>query len=147
MSVVLSLQVCGNLLYMQQEIFQPELVQHHFQHTLLVRRVMGSAQVIVSGNAQDVNTRKHGSPGPSLDINDHAVVWLPNCARLFTTPWNAARQTSLSSPSPRVCPSSCPLHQWYHPAISSSVVLFSIYLQSSQHQGLFQWVGCSHEVI
>ena len=28
------------------------------------------------------------------------------------------------SPSPGVCPSSCPLHQWYHPAISSSVTLF-----------------------
>ena len=29
-----------------------------------------------------------------------------------------------SSPSPKVCPSSCPLHQWCHPAMSSSDVLF-----------------------
>ena len=29
------------------------------------------------------------------------------------------------SPSPEVCPSSCPLHQWWHPAISSSDALFS----------------------
>ena len=29
------------------------------------------------------------------------------------------------SPSPGVCPSSCPLNQWCHPAISSSVVPFS----------------------
>ena len=29
-----------------------------------------------------------------------------------------------SSPSPRVCPSSCPLHEWCHPAISSSDTLF-----------------------
>ena len=28
------------------------------------------------------------------------------------------------SPSPKVCPSSCPLHQWCHPAISSSDTLF-----------------------
>ena len=28
------------------------------------------------------------------------------------------------SPSPEVCPSSCPLHQWCHPAISSSEALF-----------------------
>ena len=28
------------------------------------------------------------------------------------------------SPSPGVCPSSCPLHQWCHPTISSSVTLF-----------------------
>ena len=29
------------------------------------------------------------------------------------------------SPSPGVCPSSCPLHQWCHPAISSSEALFT----------------------
>ena len=29
------------------------------------------------------------------------------------------------SPSPEVCPSSCRLHQWCHPAISSSETLFS----------------------
>ena len=28
------------------------------------------------------------------------------------------------SPSLRVCPSSCPLHQWCHPTISTSVTLF-----------------------
>ena len=30
-----------------------------------------------------------------------------------------------SSPSPEVCPSSCPLHRWCHPAISLSDALFS----------------------
>ena len=39
------------------------------------------------------------------------------------------------SPTPRVYSNSCPLSQWCHPAISSSVVPFS-----SQHQGLFQWL-------
>ena len=34
------------------------------------------------------------------------------------------------SPSPGDCPSSCSLHQWYHPAISSSVALFSFCPQS-----------------
>ena len=33
-------------------------------------------------------------------------------------------------PSPRICPSSCPLNQWYHPTISSSVSSFSFCLQS-----------------
>ena len=28
------------------------------------------------------------------------------------------------SPSPEVCPSSCPLHQWFYPAISTSDALF-----------------------
>ena len=32
--------------------------------------------------------------------------------------------------SPRVCPSSCPLHRWYHPAIGFSDALFSFCFQS-----------------
>ena len=43
------------------------------------------------------------------------------------------------SPSPRVCPNSCPLSQWCYPTISSSVIPFSSCLQTFQHQGLFQW--------
>ena len=31
---------------------------------------------------------------------------------------------SCSSPSPGVCPGSCPLNRWCHPTISSSVTLF-----------------------
>ena len=31
--------------------------------------------------------------------------------------------------SPRVCPSSCPLNQWYDPTISTSVILFSFCLR------------------
>jgi len=77
-------------------IFQPELVHHRFRHTLLVRRVTGSAQVIVSGMHRTGIPGSMVHLGTSLDINDHVVVWLPSCVRLFTTPWNAARQTSLS---------------------------------------------------
>ena len=50
------------------------------------------------------------------------------------------------SPYPGICPRSCPLCQWCHPTISSFVIPFSSYLQSFQHQGLFQWVGCWHQV-
>ena len=34
------------------------------------------------------------------------------------------------SPTPRVCPNSCPLAQWWHSTISSSVIPFSFHLQS-----------------
>ena len=34
------------------------------------------------------------------------------------------------SPSPKVCPSSCPLHQWCHPAFTSFNTLFSFFPQS-----------------
>ena len=41
------------------------------------------------------------------------------------------------SQAPRVYSNSCPSSRWCHPAISSSVVPFSSYPQSFQHQGLF----------
>ena len=41
---------------------------------------------------------------------------------------------------------SCPLSQWCHPTILSSVIRFSFCLLSFQHQGLFQWVGSSHQM-
>ena len=50
------------------------------------------------------------------------------------------------SPTPGACSNSCPLSRWCHPAISSSVFLFSSAFNLSQHQGLFQWVGSSHQV-
>ena len=53
---------------------------------------------------------------------------------------------SCSSPTPRVCSDSCPLNQWCHPTLSSSVTLFPFALNLSQHQGLFQWVGSWHWV-
>ena len=42
------------------------------------------------------------------------------------------------SPTPGVYPNSCPLSQWYHPTISSSVVCFSFHLQSFPTSGSFQ---------
>ena len=41
------------------------------------------------------------------------------------------------SPTPRACSYSCPLSQWYHPTISSSVVPFSSCLQSFVASGSF----------
>ena len=51
--------------------------------------------------------------------------------------------------SPRACSNSCPLSQWYHPTISSSVVPFSSHLQPFPASGsfpvswLFAWGGQS----
>ena len=42
------------------------------------------------------------------------------------------------SPSSKVCPSSCPLHQWCLAAISSSDTLFSFCPQSLPASGTFQ---------
>ena len=50
------------------------------------------------------------------------------------------------SPSPIGCPSWCSLHQWCRPAISSSDASTPSALNLCQHQGLFQWVVCSHQM-
>ena len=42
------------------------------------------------------------------------------------------------SPTPRVYSNSCPLSQWYHTTISSSVIPFSSHLQSFPVSGSFQ---------
>ena len=44
---------------------------------------------------------------------------------------------SVHSPTPRVYPNSCPLSQWCHPTISSSVIPFSSHLQSFPASGSF----------
>ena len=49
------------------------------------------------------------------------------------------------SPSPRVYSHSCPLSWWCHPTISSSVILFSFWLQSFPPSGSFpmSWLFAS----
>ena len=48
-----------------------------------------------------------------------------SCLTLTPVDWMKHVRFACPSPSPRVCPSSCPLNQWCHPTISSSVALFS----------------------
>ena len=50
-------------------------------------------------------------------------------------PWHTKPPFSL--PSPKVCPSPCPLQRWCHPAISSSDALFSFCPQSFPASGTF----------
>ena len=49
------------------------------------------------------------------------------------------------SPTPGVYSNSCPLSQWCHPTISSSVVPSPPTFNLSQNQSLFKWVGSSHQ--
>ena len=61
------------------------------------------------------------------------VLQLLSCVQLFATPWTAAQQVSLSSTSSN----SCPLNQWCHPTVSSSIIPFSSCLQSFPESGSF----------
>ena len=69
--------------------------------------------------------------GRNFVVHSHSCVWM------FITPWTAVHQASCPSPSPGVCPSSCPLHQWCYLAILSSVPLLSSCLQSFPESGSF----------
>ena len=64
----------------------------------------------------------------SVQLLSH--VWL------FVTPWTNAR-LPCPSPFPRACSDSCPLSQWCHPTISSSVIPFSSCLRSFPASGSF----------
>ena len=88
----------------------------------------------------------HGKPRMTLLLSS---VQLLSRVWLFATPWIAARQVSLSITNSRISPNSCSLSWWCHPAISSSVVLFSSCPQSLPASGsfpvsqLFAWGGQS----
>ena len=58
--------------------------------------------------------------------------------QLFEIPWMQHVRPPCPSPTPRVYSNSCPLSWWCHPAISSSVIPFSSYLQSFPASGSFQ---------
>ena len=65
----------------------------------------------------------------SVQLLSH--VWL------FAAPWTVAHQASLSTTSPRVYSNSCPLSQWCHPTISSSIIPFFSCPQSFPASGSF----------
>ena len=73
-----------------------------------------------------------------LLLSFSSSVQLLSCVRLFATPWTIARQASCPALTARVYSNSCPLNQWCHPTISSSVVPFSSHLQSFLALGSFQ---------
>ena len=92
-------------------------------------------------------TRIWKGPNYYSDINQEnsrigeevVTVQLLSRVQLFVTWWTAALQAFLSftEKSPGVCSNSCPLSQWCHPTISSSVASFSSCPQSFPESGSF----------
>ena len=64
-------------------------------------------------------------------------VQLLSHVRLFVTPWTVAHWATPSITSSWSLPNSCPLSQWCHSTISSSVVPFASHLQSFPGSGSF----------
>ena len=69
---------------------------------------------------------------PQFSYFSRSTVWL------FETPWTTARQACLSITNSWSLLNSCPLSQWCHPTISSSVIPFSVCSQSFPASGSFQ---------
>ena len=81
----------------------------------------------------------------------HSFLWLSNIPLYysFSSVESLSRANSLwphwlqhirlpcPSPTPRACSNSCPLSQWCHPTISSSIIPFSSCLQSFPALGSF----------
>ena len=76
----------------------------------------------------------------SVFITFNQVLLLFDCPVVSDSLWPRGLQHARApcpSPSPGVCPSSCSLHWWCHPAISSSDTLFSFCPQSFPASGTF----------
>ena len=85
-------------------------------------------------------TRQLGTilpPQSLLKLSTLSSVQSLSYAQLFVIPWTAAHQASLSITNSRSLLNSCPLSQWCHPIISSSVIPFSSCLQSFPASGSF----------
>ena len=70
----------------------------------------------------------------------HTATLLFSRQGVFNSLWPHGLQHArplCPSPSPRVCPSSCTLHLWYHSIVSSSLALFSSCPQSLPASGSF----------
>ena len=96
--------------------------------------------------SQSIPAERVSPPGWSGHRGDQYPVRLQfSCSVVSDSLWpHGLHHTRLPcpSPTPGACSNSCPLSRWCHLTISSSVIPFNF----SQHQGLFQWVSCSHQV-
>ena len=61
----------------------------------------------------------------SVEHSLEGLLFSVSHVQLLATPWTAISQASLSFTISQSCSNSCPLSQWCHPTISSSVALFS----------------------
>ena len=74
----------------------------------------------------------------SISITNNAVVVQSlSCVQLFVTYGLQHAMLPCLPPSPGACSNSCPLSQWCHPTISSSVIPFSFCFLSFPASGFF----------
>ena len=123
-----------------------KLLQNNFKVGLNLRRGLPSW---LSGKKFACQQRWHRRCGfdPWIGKIPWRRKWQP-IPVFLTGESHELQHTTLSCPSlsAGVCSNSCPLSQWCHPTILSSVIPFFPAPNPSQHQSLFQWVNSSHGV-
>ena len=102
---------------------------------------------IVNSAAMNIEVRVSLSILVSLVFDIYVQEWLLLFSHVWLsmTPWTVGCQASHPSPSPGACSNSCPLSQWCHPTISSSVSPFSSCHQSFPASGSFS-VSSLHQM-
>ena len=86
------------------------------------------------------NRKKQKTKNKKTSTTCIKLLLLFSCQVLSVSLWLHSLQHArlpCPLPSPRICPSSCPLNWWWHPTISSSVSLFFFCLQSFPASGSF----------
>ena len=86
------------------------------------------------------NRKKQKTKNKKTSTTCIKLLLLFSCQVLSVSLWLHSLQHArlpCPLPSPRICPSSCPLNRWWHPTISSSVSLFFFCLQSFPASGSF----------
>ena len=82
-----------------------------------------------------ISNAKEKKDFSNISIKFFSSVQLLSHAWLSVTPWTQHARLPCPSPTSGACSNSCPLSQWWHPSISSSVVPFSSCLQSFPESG------------
>ena len=129
-----SINGCYNDLFLLPQSFNSVIGQCNHQKTNLykISSIMNMGEFHVGNHRQQQFLCPAFSSVQFSSVQSLSRVWL------FVIPWTAANQASLSITNSQSCSNSCPLGQWGHPAITSSVVPFSSCLQSFPASGSFQ---------
>ena len=114
-------------------------------HGILQARILEWLSCPPPGDSPHPGTQPESLTSPALAgrIFTTSATWevqFSSVTQLCLTLWPHRLQHARPphpSPTPRVYSSSCPLSWWCHPTISSSVELFSSWLQSFQESGSF----------
>ena len=112
------------------------IIKSIFHHCCINRKQLTMLAFILSGGIYT-----QFKPFPSSVQFSHSVM--SNSLRLHGLQHT---RPPCPSPTPGAYSNSCPLSQWCHPTISSSVIPLSSHLQSFPASSLFKWVGSLHQV-